>query len=805
MANTSQKTSELKKWNDLYKPLDSGFYVPSADPYAHQPDQPPPMKVVVRDMIVDMEQLNTDLATKAPEWNELEVYADILVFPLYSKAYGGNFAFKLGGVGKQKATFFARSVIVVDGGGAFANFNKETQLTIYTAEIFGGPLYFLGLGGDLRKSAPLELQDGAVGLSISGSDAQAKAVSAVPAGIVAHGAPAYWLLESSFNVGSALAYVQQDLASKILSWTSLTAAFGDDLDTQHLALNAANLQGYVMQLRRKIPFVPVLSKDLYEEVAKGYLDAAADFEKVFNGKVAELDQLKNVDAFVNANKEYFTDQTGVAAKLIEQMQKNVDDAEALLTQNSDKLNDLVKHDGAIDQAKRTFEDGVEKYKEKQKKKAILGVVTAVLEVGASAAAMAAGDEAAVATAAKGATDVAKTGEAVAETVSKMGKLWEAMKKIAGVIKKLSELGEKLLKAKEAIEKLVKADGLKTSDFGKGIKIADDDTDVFDNAYWEVFKVNIDDLLSPYTTGETDIEGASAYLEQLKFLAIYGEAVYANQVTATQFRQKLLQLVLEAKVAENQKGRLEQLTQQEETTEELLQRAKIITYQNLLRVKGRVVFYMDEQAAAYRYWAVEPELKPEWLPSLGDTVGELTEKLAHINEGRLDTLKKFKPAPQPMDVELIMDQTDLIEQMKTSRQLSWTISMNDQREFNFPDIFGRVRVTGFRVYINKEAVTDPNGTITVEVMTSAHYYDRYRNTPVLEYVSAPFDDWVPFKYQSKRKDKPIADGTIAHEFEFSYFEPTPFTTWTFKITEDSPVDLSKLTTVKLQLKGSWAKF
>ena len=109
-------------------------------------------------------------------------------------------------------------------------------------------------------------------------------------------------------------------------------------------------------------------------------------------QVASLDQLTNFDAFVKANKEYFTDQTDVAGQLIEQMKRNVNDAESLLTQNSDKLIDLVKRDGAVSQARKEFQDGVETYKKDQQNKAILGICKAVLEVGASVAAMAAGNE-----------------------------------------------------------------------------------------------------------------------------------------------------------------------------------------------------------------------------------------------------------------------------------------------------------------------------------------------------------------------------------------------------------------------------
>nr|VFK46506.1 MAG: hypothetical protein BECKTC1821E_GA0114239_106517 [Candidatus Kentron sp. TC] len=100
MAEKSKKANVLKEWHDLYRPLESGFYVPQADPFEGL------SKIVVRNLIVDMEQLNTNLAERAPHWKELEVCADVLVFPLHSEAYD-EFAFKLGDVANQKATFFA--------------------------------------------------------------------------------------------------------------------------------------------------------------------------------------------------------------------------------------------------------------------------------------------------------------------------------------------------------------------------------------------------------------------------------------------------------------------------------------------------------------------------------------------------------------------------------------------------------------------------------------------------------------------------------------------------------------------------
>lgn len=795
MTGRSRKPRVLETWRGLYTPLESGFYVPPTRP---QPDSP---KVVVRDMIVDMEELNTRLRLRDPAagrsvpWETLEVYADILVLPLLSDAYDDGFAFKLGEVGNQQATFFARSIVITDEAGVFMNYNQETRLAIFAQEIEGGTLTFAGVGGDPRHSVPLQLEDGAVGFSIRASEGRAVALERLPDGMVGHGAPAYWILESSFNVASTLAASRPDLASSLLSWTSRTASFGDDIDSQHLALNAANLKGVVTQMQRKIPFVPPLSEGMYKDVTTAYLESAASFETEFNTRVAQLDLKEDLDGFVKANQEYFTDQTGVAEQLVEQMKGNVTDAETLLEQNSRKLHELVTHDGAIDKAKEDFRQGVRKYKKAKENEAIAGVCMAIVEVGGALARMAAGDESAAPAAAQGAANAAKAGKEVAETAGKLKKLVETMKKIFKVAKQLGELAAKLKAAQEAIEKLVDANGLRTSDFGKGIRTpAGEGEEMFDNAYWEAFKINIDGVLTPYA-GE--IDGASAYLEQLRYLGVYGEAVFVNSAALTQLRQRLFQLVLEEAVAKKQRERLNALVGEEESQRERLQRAKILTYQGLLRVKSRVVIYMNEQAAALRYWAVRPELPSKLLPSLGDSVGRLREKLARLDEERVKALKHFQPTPQPMDLELSVP-TELIERLKTLGRVSWTIPLT-HGEF---DLFGRVRVRAFRVYLNDEAVPDPSQTVRIKVSTSGHYCDRYKGGRVLHYVSTPIGK--PFEYKPKAKDRPVADGTVADSLKFSYFEPTPFTTWTFQILNPpGELDLSKLTELTLKLQGSWA--
>jgi hypothetical protein len=50
---------------------------------------------------------------------------------------------------------------------------------------------------------------------------------------------------------------------------------------------------------------------------------------------------------------------------------------------------------------------------------------------------------------------------------------------------------------------------------------------------------------------------------------------------------------------------------------------------------------------------------------------------------------------------------------------------------------------------------------------------------------------------------LVDGRLSDEFEFAYFEPTPFTGWTVVLSDDlNPgLDRSKVTGVRMEWSGS----
>jgi len=816
-TRNSNKDAAIAEWNSRYKALEEAFYVPLND-YVPTNDGKSQTKVTVRKMVVDLEELYIRLLKDTPDWNRLEIYADVLIIPYYSKVFP-SFVFRLGDTPGQSITIVARSIQVVDQNAVFSNFAPDVELNIYAHEIVGGEISYFGVAGDPTRSTKLNLENKNAGVHMRGSDTAASTIPEFPQNLVEVGSPAFWLLQSSFNTGAALAYSEPAIASSILAWTNKVAASAQDQDVQQLALSAGNMQGIVEQLQRKIPYVPPLDQETYKDLSVGYLAAAEDAEKNFNDQIAQFNNTRTWEGFVNADKAYFGDQVKVQDELLKSMASNVADAERVLTQNADKLNTFVKLDGSLYYSKLAFEEGITAYKKKKQKEAELAVLSAIVDIGGSIAKMAAGDEAEVANVGEIAEDVEKTADVAKKTISSFKKLTDAIKKIAAVIKKLADLIDKLNKAKSAVEKLLKTNKLEKGDFTNGIVVPNKgDSEIFDNAYWDVFKLTTEDIIKPYTSGDTEIDGASNYLENLKEVAIYGKAVYANQISLVQLNQKLLQLRLDKQTAKHQTDRLAKLASQEKKLEDRFNAAKVAAYQNLVRIKSKVIFHMDQHDAAFRYYAVEPRVRPdgwpalwpegkrrqfaEQLPSLIDPVSKLGEKLEDVEAKRVALLTKLKSAPGDMDISIKISDPDLIENMRKSGELTWNLPL-DQDEFSE---LGRIRIRTIRAYINREAVLDAQKTIFIEIENTSHYTDRFQDITSLEYVTNPF--FHKFQYRLDQ-ETPLLDGNISDEKEYSFFEPPPFTSWTIKLLNKevqsahpsrARVDLSKLNSIKLQFIG-----
>jgi hypothetical protein len=163
----------------------------------------------------------------------------------------------------------------------------------------------------------------------------------------------------------------------------------------------------------------------------------------------------------------------------------------------------------------------------------------------------------------------------------------------------------------------------------------------------------------------------------------------------------------------------------------------------------------------------------------------------------------------MHLKLMIDDPTVIERLARTRETTVTILRTDPA-FTLEDHPGpghpalrweRVRLVGERIYLNAAAILDIHAPVKIELSTSGHYSDEYRDSGPLEYVSG--DARHPFEYvPADDREDPVADARDAQGF--SYFEPTPFTTWTIRILNDeSALNLKGLENLTFELFGSWS--
>ncbi|EDZ42643.1 MAG TPA: hypothetical protein DHC76_20365 [Rhodobacteraceae bacterium] len=832
MTKMGRYQDARRTWMDLYGPMQDGFFIPSngsetdggwpANPAGSLPEpvEEAPGKYVLRSLIVDMTDVLACME-KLGAWQELELIADVILFPtvVHDDRYDA-FSFGLGFSESQVLRLTARSIEVMDGSALFVSYRRDVVVEICAGDVTGD----IKIGFEDENFATFHdvigPESGGNWTRFDGATNALTALDDLPGGGVAAGDDLYWTLMSSFNVGSVLGHdrrslaatgndlsptgtlsERQVLAADILTWVHRIAATGADPTMHQLSLSSANMAGIVRGQAATISYVPMLKAELYHDLVAQLEDVTTDYETKFDDATKALILSEPVGAYIKATGANFEDRGAVSDQLIADAQQAVQENQRLLDQNAEKVEDITRLEGELDQAILKFHGGIDDYKAKKKSDATFAIAEAAFEVGASLGAMAAGDEAAVA----GVEGGVKAVETAAKEASKIKKLIETIKKIAAMISKLKDVLDALKKTKDAVGDFRKI-GPEASKLGDGLSRPDVASgEVMDVAYWQVFRETAEDILKPLS----EIDGSDDYLTALRHLSIYGTAVTANRQALIAAQQKLLKLSLDAATEKDMAARLETISKDARENSAALQSAKVLLYQDLLRVKGQVLVYMDAHAAAYRYWAVEPDIPKECVPFLSDSAAALKIKLINLSKLRLQKLEQFLPSPEPMHARIHIDDPRVLASLARDRKASFTVTP-DNAVFQLEEDPGpghpaghyeRVRLIGERVYLNPEAVPDKDLVVKIAINTNGHFMDSYRSRGPYAYIADTAEHTFAYRVNDDRDD-PISDARAAKGFD--YFHPTPFTTWTITI-ENKAEDLAldKLTGLEFHLFGKWS--
>lgn len=755
-------------------------------------------RAVFQAMYLDLADVKARIEAAAVTPAQTRIYADVLRLPA-----GMSWSIKASAL-----TIYAREIICETGARINIDFktSKSASLLIFTNRL-GGLLniYALDDKGEVEEfpqaAAPAEggvqilYQDGAP-VQVGRSRKQGAAPT-LPDEFTG-------LLQTQFLYGAVLYDQEPDLALSQMTW--LKDWGGSTTDLVGLFYRSASLlallSSEINARSNGAEFVPYLSKDVYESLAKAYVAEVQDFENkyltLFQVTTLTENDIKMARALLD-NQSYKAD---YVEQLLAQASANYDHAEAAADAAYTRLKKAQDHAALV---QIDFEKlGIPEWEREQIVKAVISLGTAVITFavgigsmfvgnaagGAAAAGAAASTAGAVASAAGTAKKTAELAKQIKEAMDAIKKMVEALAKIGALVKAILAAANDIKKAEGMIEKV------------SGLDVATGDADMTGAAQWQVFELHAQEAIKPAL--DAGIGYARELSNALKEIVIYGQALTAARAAEIQEGQTLARTMLQKKLAESQQERLKQLVDSLEAGQAPNQEMMEQFYLRYVDSKSSLFSALKGYQAAYRYWALRPS---DVQPRIIDPVDKIDSGLKQITSIALDrqeALRRFSPPPQPFK-NMVVEITDpkVLEALHETGETSWSVPL-DQTQFRGD---ARVRLTTVRLWL--DADYSAPAQVRLKVYSEGNYLDRFQGDSY-QFTSKPFERVFEYKVKASGKDGAwrfdngdegvvVIDGRVDDEVKYAYFEPTPFGQW--RMTLSSGVDPRSVTKISMELEGS----
>ena len=317
-------------------------------------------------------------------------------------------------------------------------------------------------------------------------------------------------------------------------------------------------------------------------------------------------------------------------------------------------------------------------------------------------------------------------------------------------------------------------------------------------YWDNFKKDIELMFQKID--RYNIGGASEYKSGLLKLVVAGKSYCDAQVAVAKASTDLASAKMRVQAAEEKLKVFQKRSatlKSEITSDEV---TGILLYTKLLDAKRSVYLAFDSYLRAAEYFTLRPENTFPPMPLMSSKVDVFAQAIAQIGGNEL-VLSLLNPTPQNMGISnkgginITLNDPQILEQLKSTSSANWQIK-TDNPNFNG---FGRVRLDLVRIYLLGITTTD---NIMIQIVTTGVYNDINPSggLPNL-FVGAPMR--INFVYSGSPDNPNIRfDGQVPVHYQNDFFQPTPFSSWTISISNQSggSIDLSQLTGILIQLGG-----
>lgn len=764
----------------LVSPTDWDALFQSVKQRTHMPDcsleNISKYNAIVRDMVVDLEQLQRKLDDQNLSPYMISIYADVVRLPasLDWKQTIGSLI-----IVARRIETSPQARITLD----FTE-KKSAELLLYAGEI----------SGSLQVNAVVSQDGDPIRFSISSLDSiglkiylrdgtpTKKQLLNLPTTSTIEGSDFHLLLISEFLYASMLIDEHPDAAELLLLWIRRCSSFSDVFS--NLLVQSSSLLVMLQTRTSEAQFVPVLSPHVYTDAASAYVMAAQEYENQYD-RFSDLktDLNSRIDAATQMLADS-VDKTKFDQQLTLQCENNVKIARNAL---DDAMNRFKLQQLEVQKAAFNFQLGLERWKEQQEWKAIWKIISSVLDFTVAIGTV-------VITAGATTPEAVAAGEKAAEATKQAAEgavsLSNAMKDLLKVIEILKKLCDMAVKIEQAAENLSQEEGL-ANQIGQMSLDTADGADLSSDVYWKQFQLEADSQMQPALS--QNIPGAQDYKLELDKLALFGQDLSMKQVALVEKSEQLVQLKLKQENDQARQTRLQQYVDELKKGQSPNTAMMQQFFWRYLDQKIGLFVALENYIHAYNYWALQPST---CRCSMIDKVDGLGASLTQVQIDYEQALELFDPHPQSFQkMSYSMDDSNKLEMFLSTGTITFNIDLSASV---FAD-FNRVRVESVQVQLIGASC---NSAIELEVETSGVYQDRWKNEPTNFFITEGLS--LSFVYNPNTGEI-LVDGRLADEEQYAYFVPTPFTEWKLSLPKNTSynknLDLSGLKRIELIFSGS----
>lgn len=564
-----------------------------------------------------------------------------------------------------------------------------------------------------------------------------------------------------------------DLSIAMLTWVEklLSAVPEITSHTQVLSdlyLQSANAKQFIQHSIASVNYIPKLSSSLYKEIYSQYLDTMGayqtQYEKYIDKQSDTEDKILTSKLMLGHQSDIISAEEAISDKTEINIKNMFHELE-----NIEKTLEKQRHLSRV--SRSNFVKGISEYIEKKGNEQILKVFTAVVDIASSGS-----KSEAMITAAKTIPQTTQDFIAFRKSIEKISSI---SGKVSSSVGEMQRLKEKIItdfSLENSIEYF--------SNMSFNIPSLHSTKDA-----WDAFLIdstsNINKAIS------MNISGSREFLAELEKLVLYSKSISLLQVSIAQEISRYVESKIRTNVQAQQLERITLLIDALKTDNSAAKKLERVYFRDLNRIKRTLYIAISNYRAAFYYWSL---MDTTVVPSLNKSYLEYRNDLDLLNTEYQQAFENFDPEPQDFKIRISLNEKQYIDKLK----------MNGEFSVNFPltqmDLlsFGRVRLRAVRVYLEGDRLPE-NSSYYFNIQSNGEYKDRLDGL-TFDFNASPVNRLFAYEVRSAGIDI-ITDGSIANNFSFAYFEPTPFTTWSISIKDFDKLDLSSLEGISIEFEGS----